>query len=155
MSQGFEKETTVSTAKSLVGALLALSAGFVFMFLGLTAMTNARLSVHSSEAIRPIQELLDNDLMSIDRKSIQLSSDGKILRFRTTVGGSVEKLAYLIDPQNGVLHRESEAGARYLGTFPSARFSSQDGLIVLRWKASSGETRCSWALDRWAVRKKS
>ncbi len=154
MSQGFEKETKLSTAKSLVGALLGLSAGFLFMFLGLTVMTNARLLVHSSQAIRPVQELLEADLTSVDRKSIQLSSDGRTLRFRTTNGTSTQKLAYLVDAEKGVLHRESDEGARYLGTFPSARFSSQDGLIVLRWKSPSGETRRSWALDRWVARKK-
>ena len=154
MSQGFEKETKSSTAKSLLGALLALSSGFLFMFVGLTGMTRARLSVHTSESVRPVQESLDADLLAVERTSFQLSKDGKVLRFRSISSNEPQKIAYVIDTDSGALRRDSESGPRYLGAFPAAQFSSQDGLLVLRWKTPNGDARCSWAIERFPAGRK-
>lgn len=149
MSQGFEKESKTSVAKSLVGALTGLGAGFVFMFLNLAALSNARAIVHGSAIVRPVRDTLESDLMTADRRSFQLSSDGKTLRFRTSPAHGEHKLGYLVDPVTGVIRREQDGVSRHLATLPSSRFRSQNGMIVLSWKTSEGEARCSWALDRW------
>ncbi len=152
MSQGFEKETRASAAKSLVGALTGLGAGFVFMFLGLAALSNARATVYGSELVRPVRDTLESDLISAERRSFQLSADGKSLKFRTLATGGGHQLSYLVDPASGAIRREEDGVGRHLATLPSPRFRSQNGLIVLSWKTSDGEARCSWAVDRWVSR---
>lgn len=154
MSQGFEKETKTSIVKSLLGAFSGLGAGFVLLFLGLAALANARSVVHSSEIVRPVREQLEADLMSALRPSFQLASDGKTLRFQVQTESGVEKLSYFVDDKTGSVRRDVNGVGRHLVTLPSATFRSQNGMLVLSWRAREGQARCSWAIDRWATRPK-
>lgn len=150
MSAGFEKETKSSTAKSLIGALSGLGAGFIFMFLGLVALSNATARVPSSEVVRPLREALEADLMSVERSSFHLSPDGTTLSFKARTASNEHKISYRVDGETNLVAREHGDVRRRMATLPGARFRSNNGLIVLTWRTPTGEARCSWAVDRWA-----
>lgn len=150
MSAGFEKETKSSTAKSLIGALSGLGAGFVFMFLGLVALSNATARVPSSEVVRTLREAVEADLMSVERSSFHLSPDGTTLSFKTRTTSGEHKISYRVEGETNLVVREQGDIKRRMASLPGARFRSNKGLIVLTWRTPAGEARCSWAVDRWA-----
>lgn len=154
MSTGFEKETTASTAKSLVGALMALGAGLVFMFLGLVTVTASSTKAQGDQSAQALIESLQADLMAYQAGSLQVSKDQKILKFRRQGDGQPEEITYKVTPDSGEIFRSIGAEGQKLGKLSNARFENAGELVRLTWLAPTGESKASWALNRWRAKEK-
>ena len=150
MSGSFEKETTASTAKSLVGALMALGAGFVFMFLGLVAVSANSQQANDSRQARVLQQSLQSDLLTYQAGSLSVSKDQSVLKFRSQQAGKpASEITYKVLPDSNEVSRVQGGQSQKVVKLAGTRFESSGGLLRLHWKGSSGAHRVSWALGRW------
>lgn len=150
MSGGFERETAASTAKSLVGALIALGAGFAFMFLGLVSVTASSEEAEGDRAARLLVQTLQSDLMTYQGGSFQLSTDRAKIRFRGLSQAKPVEIVYQVRPDSRDVTRSVGGEEKRLARLSNLKFSSSDGLLRLNWQSPRGEGRCSLALRRWA-----
>jgi hypothetical protein len=132
MSAIFEKETTASTAKSLVGALVALGSGFVFLFLGLVAVTADNVRAEGDREISPLVQALDADLTAY-HGGFSLSADGRTLSFTRYVGPEEKKVTYNIIEKTGEVSRVMGEDKRKLARLANPRFELQKTLLRLRY----------------------
>lgn len=149
MSGGFEKETTASTAKSLVGALVALGAGFVFMFLGLVSVTASSDLAEGDRSARVLLQTLQSDLMSYQPGTFQLSADRAKIRFQGLRDGKPAEVVYQALPEVNDVTRSVAGDQQRLARLSDLKFSTSDGLLKLTWRSNHAEGRCSLALNRW------
>lgn len=151
MSQSYESETAASTAKSLVGALSALGAGFVFMFLALIALTTNATRTRGDDTARPVMSALQDDVLALEPSTLQLAEDGKRLKFRRSSGGGMEpvEVVYQIAGVAGEVTRESEGTSHSLAKLKGGHFGTASGLLRLNWVSASGNRKAHWALLRW------
>jgi hypothetical protein len=154
MSTSFEKETTASTAKSLVGALVALGAGFVFMFLGLVTVTASSTKAQGDQSAQALVGSLQSDLIAYQAGSVQISKDQKTLKFRRQGDGKPEEITYKVTPDSGEVFRSVGAEGQKLGKLSEVRFENAGGLVRLYWRSPTGESKASWALNRWQGKEK-
>jgi hypothetical protein len=146
MSQSFEKETSGSTFKSLVGALIALGSGFVFMFLGLVAVNASSHEQEGDRTARVLVQALSADLLAHEVGSVQVSKDHKTLKFRL----QSQQVTYRVLPDSGRVDRVFGGTTRMVANLKDVRFESASGLLRLFWLAPDGKARNIWALKRWA-----
>lgn len=150
MSGSFEKETTSSTAKSLIGALVALGSGFVFMFLGLVAVTATSEQADDARSARLVQQALQDDLLAYQVGSVSVSKDRTVLKFRSQPPGKpVTEITYKVLADASEVSRLEGGQTKKLAKLPGARFESNGGMLRLHWKGSDGNLKASWALNRW------
>jgi hypothetical protein len=150
MSRSFEKETTSSTAKSLLGALIALGSGFIFMFLGLVVVTASGEKVEGERSARTLVSALQSDLLAYQSGTASVSADQKVLKFRRLGTGSAGvEVTYKVIPESGEVARIVGASSQKVAKVKSLRFEVSTGLLRLYWTSGSGEVKSSWALDRW------
>lgn len=152
MSQRFEKETAASTAKSLMGALVALGSGFIFLFLGLVAVTASTAGAERESGLAVIRKSLEADLLAWQGE-ISVSEDRSMLRLRPPArAGQSEEITYKIVGETGDVVRAVGGQSRKLARLQRPRFESGGGLLRLRWGESG---RMSLAIDRWSRRPRS
>lgn len=150
MSGSFEKETSASTAKSLIGALVALGSGFVFMFLGLVAGTANSEQANNERTARVLQQALQSDLLAHEAGTVSVSKDHTVLKFRArTADKPAGEITYKVLPDTSEISRVEGGQAKTLVKLPGAHFESGNGLLRLHWKGSAGDLKASWALNRW------
>lgn len=150
MSASFDKETTASTAKSLIGALMALGAGFIFMFLGLVAVSANSQQANDSHPARVLQQALQSDLLTYQRGSLSVSKDQTVLKFRNQPAGKpAEEVTYKVAPNSGEVSRVRGGESQKMAKLADIRFESSAGLLLLHWKGAVGTHKTSWALNRW------
>lgn len=151
MSASFEKETTSSTAKSLVGALVALGSGFIFMFLGLAAVTASSAQAEGEKSVRALVLALETDLLSY-QGGISVSNDQKLLKFKRQGPGTVEEITYKVSGDSGEVTRVLGGEIQKLAKLDNPRFDSNGSLLRLRWGQNGKFTR---ALFRWSGKRSS
>ncbi len=149
MSGVFEKETTGSTAKSLLGALVALGAGFIFMFLGLVSVTASSDRAEGDRAARLLLQTLQADLMTYQQGTFQISADRGKIRFQGLSQGKPVEIVYQAIPEAKDVTRSVNGEAQRLARLSEVKFSSGDGLLKLQWKSGHGDGQCRFALRRW------
>lgn len=153
MSAEFEKETASSTGKSLFGALVALGSGFVFMFLGLVAVTGSTQAIEGDPSIRRAVRLLQDDVFASLPGSLFVSPEKNRLRLkRVDEAGETVEVLYSIEPETATVTRSIGDDRKRVAKLSRARFETADGLVHLVWSGPGGERRASWALHRWAVK---
>ena len=151
MSASFEKETAASTAKSLIGALMALGAGFIFLFLGLVAVSASSQQANDSHPARVLQQALQRDLLTYQMGSLSVSKDQTVLKFRNQPAGKpADEVSYKIAPDSGEVLRVRGGESQRMAKLTGTRFESSGELLLLHWKGAAGTHKTSWALNRWA-----
>ena len=150
MSPAFDKETAATTAKSLFGALIALGAGFIFMFCGLVAVTASNQTLEGDPLPRRAVSGLRNDLLSSVPGTVRVSAEQNILTFqRYSDSGPQVEIIYTVDPSSGEVSRSIDGETRRVANLSKARFEHTAGEVRLIWASTTGEKRASWALSRW------
>lgn len=150
MSSTFDKETTSSTARSLVGALIALGSGFLFMFLGLAAVTARSAQAEADLAGRLAVEQLQRDLLENGALPLEAQPDGRVLRLSLpgATPDEVSWVSYRLS-EDEQLWRESDQQRRRLGTFPKGRFQVSDRFVRFFWFGSGAQQHATWGRHRW------
>jgi hypothetical protein len=144
MSADFEKETATSTAKSLVGALVALGSGFVFMVMGMVAITANNARLEGDKSARAVVQRIQADVLSCQAGAVQVAADKASFSLRTPSG----EVAYKVT-QTGDVTRVAGATNQRLARLKGASFDSANGLLRMTWASANGQARASWALHRW------
>lgn len=150
MSLDLDTATRTSTAKSLVGALLALGGGVVFMFLGLVSVTKDDALTEQSVEIQALTSVLSADLLSCKPGTIQVSSDHRRIRFRRALPQEGEReVLYEVEKSTGHVIRRVADNHRLLAKVINPTFANLDGVLQLKWHAPGGPMTWSWAIERF------
>lgn len=149
----FENDSSSSVTRSLLGALIALGAGFAFMLAGFIAVLNFSFESESLRDARALDKALRQDLYGFKSESLRISSDGSRLTFLTVkddVAASV--VVYQIDSRLGRVVRSTGDGSKVIAKLDKPVFIKQDILLQLSWKEPGGKASMSWALERFPCR---
>lgn len=150
MSQGFERETTASTAKSLLGALVALGSGFIFMVMGMVAVTANNVKVEGDKSARSLVRTVQNDMLSLDIGGVQVAPDKKSLKLHVTSPGSPStQVVYRVGEVGDITRAVGESNQK-LARLKGASFELSGKLLRLSWTAADGPAKASWATGRWS-----
>ena len=150
MSHDVERETTSSTAKSLFAALLALGAGFLFLFSALVTTIGDAGSVYDDDsAVKALGRMVRSDLIDLVPGSLKISADARELTFSVNAP-EPQQVHYRFDSKSGEVFREQKGQTlKKIGRVESLAFARDAGLLSIEWSTTHDTIRRTWALDRW------
>ncbi len=150
MSQDVERETTFSTAKSLFAALLALGAGFLFLFSALVTTIGEAGSVYDDDsAVKALGRMVRSDLIDLVPGSLRVSANGRELTFSVNPS-KPQQIHYRFDGESGEVFREQKGQTpNKIGRLKRLVFAKEASLLSMEWNTSHDTVRRTWALDRW------
>lgn len=148
-----ENDSSHSVTRSLLGALIALGAGFAFMLAGFIAVLNFSFESESLRDARALDKALRQDLYGLKGESLQISSDGSRIAFLTTSDGAAASIVvYQVDSKLGGVVRSTDDGFKIIARLDKPLFTKEDMLLQLSWKEPGGKASMSWALERFTCR---
>lgn len=163
MSQDIERETTASTAWSIVGAFAGLGVGFLFLFLAVGAVTyhNSKVLRPRPKASRVLMETLDSDFLTVVPKTVEVHDGGRKLKLfikKPHVGKPIKVAYFVKDTSSGVLisrhtYQKTEEVLE-VAKLAKGSFQLRGAAAIAEWaELDQPDTvrRRTWGVDRWSV----
>lgn len=160
MSQDLEKETTSSTAWSIIGAFSGLGTGFLFLCLIMGAVTyrNAPVLRETPDSTQKMINTLDDDFLALAKGGAAVVAD-KGVKLRLFVKahnvGNPIKVIYQVNSagQGIMLSRQAYLGKeteqREVIFLDKARFVQDEGAVGIEWTEEGVDRSHFWATHRW------